>query len=262
MRGWGDELLCCMLEALQSDAWTVRNAGHLALGAAVERTMGRELARRPRAAVLFRAFPHFARALARLLTDASVVACATARENAMSSRQNAMSYEEEDTCSSMSGQQNAMMMSRETALPSQHVPSREDIQSRELAASCGAMAGGGWPGEAGVGVGETQEGVGGEGEREARSGEGVSESAVLAALCFLGRLSPNSAAQSTVTGSGGGTRDEGQGGDVRGGGHRLEEIAEVVEAIWRACEELVTHGSAAVRRAACHVTLSVGGGLM
>ena len=120
---------------LQSAEWTVRNAGHLALGAAVERTMGREQARRPRATALFRSFPLFAQALARLLTDAATIS---------------------------------------------------NARTREPSASGGAVAEG--DDQAGMAGGGGVAGMGPRAVAEAQAG--VSESAVLASLCFLARLSP------------------------------------------------------------------------
>lgn len=127
---------------LQSAEWTVRNAGHLALGAAVERTMGREQARRPRATALFRSFPLFAQALARLLTDAA---------------------------------------------------SFSNARARGPTAGGGAVAGG--DDKAGMAGGGDMLAKGGDvagmGPRDvAEAQAGVSESAVLSSLCFLGRLSP------------------------------------------------------------------------
>jgi hypothetical protein len=67
MRTHGDDMLVCILRALQSDSWTERNAANLALGAAVERCVGRDKTRQPRASQFFRSYPNFAHALLTLL---------------------------------------------------------------------------------------------------------------------------------------------------------------------------------------------------
>ena len=67
MRIHGDDMLVCILKALQSDSWTERNAANLALGAAVERCVGRDKTRQPRASQFFRSYPNFAHALLTLL---------------------------------------------------------------------------------------------------------------------------------------------------------------------------------------------------
>ena len=72
MRLHGDQVLCCILSALQSHAWSVRNAATLALGATVERTVGRAgggQAGRPGISDLCLAFPSFARDLVALLEE-------------------------------------------------------------------------------------------------------------------------------------------------------------------------------------------------
>ena len=69
----GDEVLCCILSALQYHTWPVRNAANLALGAAVERAIGREAARALGAPDFFRNFPNFARVLADYLGASAAV---------------------------------------------------------------------------------------------------------------------------------------------------------------------------------------------
>ena len=177
IRVCGDEVLCAILSALQSAAWPVRNAAHLALGAALERTMGRELARRPRTRAFFGAFPEFSRALVRLLARAGV-------------------------------------------------PQAQGSGGRETRSL-----------EEGVMRGSEDEKAG------AFLAAAGSESAVLAALCVVRRLSP------CVDGS-------------RSEAEREAHVlgSEVEQGVWKACQALGGHSSKAIRRAAAHAALCVAPG--